>query len=117
MRIEPDSQQLPCPQQRIEFQCQIMVSSTALTWTLPDDSFLEFDRVSDFGVAINSSDNAYSATLTSRTDDNDPSTSTRFFFISTLLVLQPVDGSTLTCTGGSGAEPVEESTTIITSSE
>ena len=92
-----------------------MVSSTALTWTLPDNSFLEFDRVSDFGVAINSSDNVYSATLTSRTDDNDPSTSTRFFFTSTLLVLEPVNGSTLTCAGGSVADPMENTTTIIIS--
>ena len=115
VRIDPDSLQVPCPQQRMEFQCQIMVSSTALTWTLPDGSFLEFDRVSDFGIAINSSDDIYSAILTSRTDDNDPSTSTRFFFTSTLVVMQPMNRSTLTCAGGSGADPVEESTSIILS--
>ena len=36
VRTIPDVQQLPCPQQRVEFQCQIMVPSTGLTWTLPD---------------------------------------------------------------------------------
>ena len=94
-----------------------MVPTAILTWTLPDNSFLEFDRVSDFGVAMNSSDNVYSATLTNRTDDNDQSTSTRFFYTSTLLVLQPVNESTLMCAGGSGADPVVNSTTIILSGE
>ena len=111
MRTEPDDpQQLPCPQQRIEFLCQILVPSSFITWTLPASDLLEFAGVSDIGYTVNSSDNVYSATLTNKGDD--PNSNTRFFFTSTLLVLEPVNGSTLTCTGGSGADPMVESTTI-----
>ena len=115
MRTEPDDlQQLPCPHQRQEFQCQILVTSFALQWTVPTGgSPLEFGAGSDIGDMENSTNNVYSATLTNRTVD--PNSSSRFFFTSTLLVVQPVNRSTLTCVGLSGADPVENSTTIILS--
>ena len=96
VRTEPDPQQLPCPQQRMEFQCQILVPSSALTWTLPSGVIMEFGVRRNVGDVRNSS--VYSATLTEKTEDDDPNTD-RFFFTSTLLVLQPVNGSNLTCKG------------------
>ena len=93
-----DLQQLPCPHQRIEFQCQTLVPSSALTWTLPTGVELEFGALRNVGDVRNSSDNVYSTTLTEKTEDDDPNTD-RFFFTSILLVLQPVNGSNLTCEG------------------
>ena len=58
-----------------------------------------------------SSGNVYSATLTAKREDDDPSTE-RFFFASTLLIQEPVNQTTLTCTGGGGEDPVDKSTTI-----
>ena len=98
MRTEPDPQQLPCPQQRIEFQCQVLTPSTTLTWTLPTGVELEFGVLRNVGDVHNTSDNVYSATLTEKTEDDDPNTD-RFFFTSTLLVLLAVNGSNLTCKG------------------
>ena len=111
MRTEPDPQQLPCSQQRIELQCQIMVPSSALTWNLPTGDTLEFSIARNVGDVRNSSDNVYSATLTGKTEDDDTTTD-RFFFTSTLLNLEPVNGSNLTCNGGSAADPVVKRTTI-----
>lgn len=98
VRTEPHLQQLPCPKQRIEFQCQILVPSSALTWTLPTGVIVEFGVRRNVGDVRNSSDNVYIATLTAKREDNDPNTD-RFFFASTLLVLEPVNGSNLTCKG------------------
>ena len=110
MRTETSEiQQLPCPQQRIEYKCQITVPTTALTWTPPTGVILEFGVLRIVGDVRNSSDNVYSATLTEKREDNDPN-SERFFFTSTLLVLQPVNGSTLTCDGSNVGS---ENTTII----
>ena len=68
------------------------------------------------GDVRNSSDNVYSGTLTGKTEDGQGNTD-RFYFTSTLLVLQPANGSTVTCNGGVVANPVEESTTITLSGE
>ena len=114
-RTEPDPQQLPCPQQRLQYHCQIMVPSFGLIWTLPTGVQLEFSIARVVGDVRNSSDDLYSATLTNKTEDDD-TTSDRFFFSSSLLVLEPIN-STLTCTGGTGANPVENSTTITLSGE
>ena len=103
-----NSQQLSCPQQRVEYKCQITVPTTALTWTIPTGVVLEFGSLRNVGDVRNTSDNVYSATLTEKTEDDDPNTE-RFFFTSTLLVLQPVNVSNLTC-DGSNVET--ESTTI-----
>ena len=116
-RIEPDPGQLPCPSQRVLYQCRILVQSSTLTWTLPnDDGTLEFDILSNEGDVRPSppGDGVYTATLTSKTEDDDPDTN-RFFFTSTLLILETVNGTSLTCTGGTGANPVENNTDIILS--
>ena len=112
-RIEPD--QLPCPEQSVTFQCQIMVPSAQLAWTVPNRDDLEFNINRDVGYVRNSPDNVYSANLTGKIEadlDGD-----RFFFNSTLLVLEPVNGSNLTCKGGTVSDPVEMRTTIALSGE
>ena len=110
-RTKPDPQQLPCPQQMIEFQCQILVSTPTLIWGLHTGEMLEFGVLRNVGDVRSSSDNVYSATLTGKREDDD-SSSDRFFFTSTLLIREPVNQTTLTCTGGGGADPVDKSTTI-----
>ena len=107
---------MPCPQQMIELQCEIMVPTTTLTWTLPTRDLLEFGVSRNVGFVRTSSDNMYSANLTGKRVDNDPDTD-RFFFSSTLLILEPVNQTTLTCTGSGGVDPVEKSTTITQSGE
>ena len=115
-RIEPDPGQLPCPQQTVIYLCQVMVPSSSLTWTLPTGGPLEFDILSDEGDFRNSSDNVYtySATLTAKMEDTDPDTN-RFFFSSTLLTLETVNGSNITCAGATVPDLVEDSTDIILS--
>ena len=110
MRTGPDINQLPCPGQSIEFQCQITTPAAGLNWTLPDGDTLEFGEGSTAEEVANSSDNAYSATLTSKTSD--PDSSSRFFFTSTLLVVDPANGSNLTCSGATGTFTVENTTTV-----
>ena len=108
-RIEPDPGQLPCPNQRVMYQCQILVPSFTLTWTLPnDDGTLEFDITSNEGDVLPSppDDGVYIATLTSKTDDPD---SSRVFFTSTLLMVETVNGTSLTC-GGAAVPAVEDET-------
>ena len=107
---------MPCPQQMIELQCEIMVPTTTLIWTLPTGEMLEFGVLRNVGDVRNFSGNMYSANLTGKRVDNDPDTD-RFFFSSTLLILEPVNQTTLTCTGGGGADPVEKSTTVTQSGE
>ena len=100
----------------IKLQCEIMVPTTTLIWALPTGEMLEFGILKDVGFVRTSSDNAYTATLTGKREDNDPDTD-RFFFSSTLLILEPVNQTTLTCTGGGGADPVEKSAIITQSGE
>ena len=110
-RTEPDSQKVPCPQQMIELECEIMVPTATLIWTLPTGEMLEFGVLRNVGDVRNSPDKVYNATLTGKREDNDPATD-RFFFTSTLLILEPDNQTTLTCTGSGGVDPVEKSTTI-----
>ena len=114
-RIDPDPAQLPCPQQTVIYLCQIMVPSFSLTWTIPTGDLLEFSTSRDVGEIMNSTDNVYSANLTNKMEDTDPD-SDRFFFSSTLLILETVNGSTITCTGA-GTDPVEDSIDITLSGE
>ena len=100
-----------CPNRRIEIQCQIIVQTETLRWSIPGGEILSFNIQNTVGDVFSSSDDVYSATLTGKTDNNDPNTD-RFFFTSTLLVLQPVNGSTLTCGGAAVGDQVENSTTI-----
>ena len=113
-RIEPDHGQLLCPNQRVMYQCRILVPSSVLIWTLPNgDGTLEFHILNSEGDVRLSppDDGVYTATLTSKTEDNDPGTD-RFFFTSTLLILETVNDTSLTCTGGTVANPVENSADI-----
>ena len=116
-RIEPDPGQLPCPNQRVMYQCRVLVPSSGLTWTLPNgDGTLEFSILSNVDDVRPTppGDGVYTATLTSKTEDGDPGTD-RFFFTSTLLILETVNGTSLTCAGGTVVNPVENSTDIILS--
>ena len=113
-RIEPDPGQLPCPQQTVKYLCQVMVPSTYLIWAIPNGMELEFGVLREVGNIRNSSDDVYSANLTSKMEDTDPD-SDRFFFSSTLLILETVNGSNITCAGGTVGDPVEDSTDIILS--
>ena len=116
-RIEPDHGQLPCPNQRVMYQCRVMVPSSGLTWTLPnDDGTLQFSIISNEGDVRPTplGYELYIATLTSKTEDGDPG-SDLFFFTSTLLILETVNDTTVTCSGGTGANPVENSPDIILS--
>ena len=100
----------------IKFECEILVPTATLIWTLPNDEILEFGVLKNIGEERSSPNNDYIATLTGKMEDSDPETD-RFFFTSTLLVKEPINGTTLTCTGGGGADPVEESTEITLSGE
>ena len=116
-RIEPDPGQLPCLNQRVLYQCQILVPSSGLIWILPnDDGTLQFSIISNEGDVrpIPPGDGVYIATLTSKTEDGDPGTDL-FFFTSTLLILETVNGTTVTCGGGTVANPLEGSTDVILS--
>ena len=113
MRTDPDPQQLPCPQQRIEFLCQIMVPSLGLAWSLPTGGLLQFTGASDIGDTANLSDDTFVATLTDKVED--PNNNIFFFFTSILLVLEPVNGSNLTCREITGGDPMKNTTTIIIS--
>ena len=112
MRVDPDPQQqeFPCPHQSIEFRCQVFVSALAIQWTVPNGEPLEFAGTNNIGAVDNSSDNVYSATLTNKTGDSN--SNSRFFFTSTLLVMEPVNGSSLTCVKVTGSD---KSTSIILS--
>ena len=106
-RIEPDPGQLTCPNQRVVYQCTVLVPSFSLTWTLPNgDGTLEFNINSNVDDVLISGDGVYTATLTSKTDDPD---SSRVFFTLTLLIMETANGTNLTC-GGAVVPAVEEET-------
>ena len=118
-RIEPDHGQLPCPNQRVMYQCRVMIPSLGLSWTLPNgDGTLQFSGLSNEGDVRPTppGDGVYTATLTNMTEDGVPG-SDLFFFTSTLLITETVNGTSLICSGGTVANPVEDSTDIILSGE
>lgn len=93
------------------FQCQIMVPTSSLVWSLPNGDRLSFNVLKNVGDVLPSSDDVYSANLTEKRDDGVANTD-KFLFTSTLLVIQPVNGSNLTCGGATAEGQVENSTTI-----
>ena len=99
VRTEPDptSQELPCANQMIVYECQQLIPSNDLIWTLPNDETLRFSLLRDINDIEPSDDDNYIATLTNKIDGEEIDT---FFCTSTLMILEPVDGSTVTCTGG-----------------
>ena len=114
VRVDPDPQQqeFPCPHRSIEFRCQVL-SEFGIQWILPTSEMLNIGQAEDIGTVQSSSDNAYSATLTDRTRDHD--NANLFSFTSTLLVIEPVNGSNVTCVGVTGANSPTERTSIILS--
>ena len=114
-RIEPDpaTQEFPCPHQIVQYKCQT-IPANALIWRLPSgDTLPEFSGGSSVGIVRNSSDDQFSATLTGKMEDDDPDTD-RFFFTSTLLILEPINGSSLTCIASvSGSLSQGNTTTIL----
>ena len=91
-----------------------MTPCLGLTWTLPDGRNLVFTAARNVGESLKSPNNSYVANLTLKMEDSDPDTD-RFLFISTLSVLEPVNGSNLTCTGVTGDAPMAKNTTIVLS--
>ena len=113
-RIEPDpaTQEFPCPHQIVQYKCQTLIPTATLTWRLPSgDTLPDFTGGSSVGAVRNSSDDQFSATLTGKMDDDDPDTDL-FFFTSTLLILEPINGSNLTCSA-SVSESLSQGNTII----
>ena len=113
VRTEPDptSQYLPCANQIIVYECQQLISSESLIWTLPNnEETLRFSLLRDINNTVTSDDDNYIATLTNKTEGEEIDT---FFFTSTLMILEPVDGSTVTCIGGTISNIVSNDITII----
>ena len=112
MRTEPDptSQELPCANQIIVYECQQLISSSDLIWTLPNNEILRFSQSRDINDIETSDDDNYIATLTNKIDGVVTDT---FLYTSTLMILEPVNGSTVTCTGGTTTNLVSNDTTII----
>ena len=112
MRTEPDptSQELPCANQMIVYECQQLIPSDTLIWTLPNNETLRFSQSRDINDIETSDDDNYIATLTNKTEGDLIDT---FLFTSTLMILEPMNGSTVTCTGGTASNPVSNDTTII----
>ena len=112
VRTEPDptSQELPCANQIIVYECQQLIPSESLIWTLPNNEILRFSLLRDINDTEPSDDDNYIATLTNKIEGEVIDT---FLFTSTLMILEPVDGSTVTCTGGISPNLVNIDTTII----
>ena len=112
-RIEPDpaTQEFPCPHQIVQYKCQTLISTATLTWRLPSGDTLPFTGGSSVGRVRNSSDDQFSATLTGKMEDDDD----HFFFTSTLLILEPINGSSLTCIASVSGSLSQRNTTIVLS--
>ena len=99
MRIVPDleTQELPCADQMIVYECQQLISSSDLIWFLPNDEMLRFSFARNINDNMTSDDDNYIATITNTIDGDEIDT---VLFTSTLMILEPVDDSTVRCTGG-----------------
>ena len=107
-RIEPATQEFTCPHQIVQYKCQTLIPTATLTWRLPSGDTVTVGRVR------NSSDDQFSATLTGKMEDDDPDTDF-FFFTSTLLILKPTNGSSLTCIASVSGSLSQGNTTIVLS--
>ena len=90
-----------------------MSTTNDLIWTLPNNEILRFSLLRDINDTEPpdpSDDDNYIATLTNKIDGDEDDT---FLFTSTLMILVPVNGSTVTCTGGITSNVVSIDTTII----
>ena len=86
-----------------------------MTWILPSGVGVGFTGASSVGRVRNSSDDQFSATLTSKMEDEDPD-SDDLFFTSTLLIIDPVNGSELVCSGTAAGGTVFQRSVIALSS-
>ena len=86
MRTEPDptSQELPCANKMIVYECQQLISSSELTWTLPNDVIMRFSLLRDIDDVETSDDGNYIATLTNKIEGEVLDT---FLYTSTLMIL------------------------------
>ena len=82
-----------------------------MTWILPSGVGLGFTGASSVGRVRNSSDDQFSATLTSKMEDEDPD-SDDLFFTSTLLIIDPVNGSDIVCSGTAASGTVYQGNMI-----
>ena len=116
VRTEPDptSQELPCANQIIVYECKQLIPSESLIWTLPNNEILRFSLLRDINDTQTSDDDNYIATLTNKIEGEVTDT---FFFTSTLMILEPVNVSTVTCTGGISPNLVDNDITIILSGQ
>ena len=113
-RTEPDSnsQEFPCPHQRVQYECTTLRSVGSHTWMLPSGVGLGFTGASSVGRVRNSSDDQFSATLTSKMEDEDLD-SDDLFFTSILLIIDPVNGSELICSGTAASGTVFQGNTTV----
>ena len=110
--IEPDptSQQLPCFNQRVVYECRILVESTGLTWSLPtnDTPSLSFWGSEMAGTTRSSSVGQFIAVLDK--SDPIPGNFTDAYLMTSTLQIQPplahLTGSTLQCAGDNGANSI-----------
>ena len=79
---------------------------------LPSGVDLGFTGASSVGRVVNSSDDQFSATMTSKMEDEDPD-SDALFFTSTLLIIDPVNGSELICSGDVSGAILNGTTTVV----
>ena len=91
------------------YECQQLIPSESLIWTLPNNEILRFSLSRNINDIETSDDDNYIATLTNKIEGNETDT---VFFTSTLMILEPVNGSTVTCTGGISPNLVNAETTI-----
>ena len=116
VRTEPDptSQELPCANKMIEYECQQLIPSESLIWILPNNEVLRFSFSRNINDTETSDDDNYIATLTNKIEGEEIDT---FFCTSTLMILEPVNVSTVTCTGGISPNLVDNDITIILSGQ
>ena len=116
-RTEPDpsSQEFPCPHQRVQYECTTLRPVAVQRWMLPSGVGLTFTGTSSVGRVVNSSDDQFSVTLTSKMEDPD---SDDLFFTSTLLIIDSVNDSHLICSGTPASGNVfQGNTTLVLSGE
>ena len=112
VRTEPDptSQELPCANQIIVYECRLLIPTFTLTWILPNGEELEFNSDNDIIENNTVSNGTTIATLTEMM----PAGGGRFLFSSTLLIQETIDMSSLTCVGATleSDNPTAETTII-----
>ena len=121
--IEPDpaSQLFPCSNQRVVYECRILVDSSELIWVLPTNGSANLGFVGGemSGITRSTSDGKFNSTLIESVPV-EGTAPVRYLIYSTLHIQPPLDnlnGSLLTCTGGTTAHPVMETITITLSGE